>query len=96
MKSHKQMVKEWIKDPEFKKAYDDLEEEFSLFDELIQARHKAGLTQEEVAEKMGTKAPAIARIESYGRTNNRSPSLNTLQKYADAVECELQIKLVPR
>lgn len=62
-KRHDEMVSEWMKDPKFKAEYDSLEDEFALFDELIKARRKAGLTQEAVAHRMGTKPPAVARIE---------------------------------
>jgi transcriptional regulator with XRE-family HTH domain len=54
------------------------------------------LTQEEVALRMGTKAPAVARIESGGGKNKHSPSVATLRKYADAVGCKLEIRLVPK
>jgi transcriptional regulator with XRE-family HTH domain len=93
MKTFKQMGKEWMKDPEFRKEYDALEDEFQYYDELIKARKRAGMTQEQIAEKMGTKREAVTRMESLrGRT---SPSMKTLKKYAEAVGCKLQIKLVP-
>jgi len=96
MKTHDEMVNEWMQDPVFKKEYDALEPEFALFDELIKARNNAGLTQAEVAERMGTKTPAIARLESGGGSKKHSPSIETLHKYAEAVGCGLEIKLVPR
>jgi DNA-binding XRE family transcriptional regulator len=93
MKSHDEMVSGWMKDPEFRKEYDALEGEFQYYDELLKARKRAGLTQEQIAQKMGTKREAVSRIESIrGRT---SPSMKTLTKYAEAVGCKLQIKLVP-
>jgi transcriptional regulator with XRE-family HTH domain len=70
------------------------EDEFSLFDQLIKARMEAGLTQAEVAERMGTKTPAVARLESGGGMKKHSPSISTLRKYAKAVGCNLEIKLV--
>ena len=54
----------------------------------------AGLTQAEVAERMGTKTPAIARLEAGGGNKKHSPSLSTLQKYAQAVDCHVEIKLI--
>jgi len=93
MKTFKQMGQEWMKDPEFRKEYDALEDEFQYYDELLKARKRAGMTQEQIAEKMGTKREAVTRIEPLrGRT---SPSMKTLKKYAEAVGCKLQIKLVP-
>jgi len=67
-----------------------------LLDELLKARKGAGLTQEQVAKRMGTKTPAIARIESGGGRKKHSPSISTLRRYAEAVGCRLKIKLVGR
>jgi len=96
MKSHDEMITEWKRDPAFKTEYDALEAEFTLFDELLKARKQAGLTQAEIAERMGTKAPAVARLESGGGSDRHSPSLGTLRRYADAVGCDLVVRLVPR
>jgi transcriptional regulator with XRE-family HTH domain len=60
---------------------------------MLKARAKAGLTQEAVAERMGTSKCAISRLESAGR---HAPSLATLKRYASAVGCELQVKRVPQ
>lgn len=95
MKTHDDMVAAWQEDPAFRKAYDDLAEEFGLFDALLSARHRAGLTQAEVADRMGTKTPAVARLEAGGGRKKHSPSLATLHKYAEAVGCRLDIKLIP-
>ena len=94
MKSHDEMLEEWKRDPDFQKAYDDLEAEFLLFDELLKARKEAGLTQSDVAERMGTKTSAIARLEAGGGSKKHSPSVATLRKYAKAVGCQLEIRLV--
>ena len=80
-------IRDKLKDPKFKKEYDALEAEFSLARELIGARVKAKLTQEQVAERMGTSQSAVARMES-GRT---MPSTTSLQKYAKAVGRQLKI-----
>ncbi len=77
----------------FSEAYDGLELEYALINQLLRARARAGLTQDAVAERMGTTKSAISRLESAGK---HTPSLNTLKKYAQAVGCELQVKLVPQ
>ncbi|MFZ3207712.1 MAG: helix-turn-helix transcriptional regulator [Geobacteraceae bacterium] len=76
----------------FKKAYDDLEEEYALVKEMLTARSRVGLSQEAVAEKMGTTKSAVSRLEAAGK---HAPSLTTLKKYAHAVGCHLEIKFVP-
>ena len=82
-----------MKDPAFRAEYDRLDEEFSLLDELLAARKAAGLTQEQVAERMGTKQTSIARLET-GLTSGHLPSMTMLKKYARAVGKKLQIRLV--
>ena len=94
-KTHEKMLKEWHKDPEFEAAYDALETEYVLLRELLQARQEVGLTQAEVAERMGTKAPAVTRLETSLSGNRHSPSIATLKKYARAVGCRLEVHLVP-
>lgn len=93
MKTHKELVKRMLKNPAVKNAYDAQADEFALLDELLRARQKAGLSQAEVAELMGTKAPAVARLEAGGGSKRHSPSLATLRRYADAVGCRLEVKL---
>ncbi len=77
----------------FAEAYEGLELEYALADQMLKARSKAGLTQDAVAERMGTTKSAISRLEAAGR---HTPSLGTLKKYASAVDCDLQVTLVPR
>lgn len=77
----------------FAEAYESLELEYALASQMLKARAKAGLTQDVVAERMGTTKSAISRLEAAGR---HAPSLATLKKYAAAVGCELQVKLVPQ
>jgi transcriptional regulator with XRE-family HTH domain len=75
-----------------RQAYDELSEEFAFLDEVLRARARAGLTQAEVARRIGTTQSAIARLESGGR--HHSPSVATLQRYARALGYRLQIKLI--
>jgi DNA-binding XRE family transcriptional regulator len=93
MRTHKEFVKKMLKNPAVKAAYEAQAEEFALLDELLKARRRAGLTQAEVAERMGTKPPAVARLEAGGGSKRHSPSLATLRKYAEAVGCRLDLKL---
>ena len=78
--------------PGFDAAYATLSLEYQLVQQLLQARARAGLTQDTVAERMGTTKSAVSRLES---AQKHTPSLATLQRYARAVGCELQVKLVP-
>jgi predicted transcriptional regulator len=94
MLTHEELTKKMLSNSDVKAEYDVLEEEFLLFDELLKARMSAGLTQSEVASRMGTKTPAIARLEAGGGNKQHSPSISTLRKYASAVGCHLEIKLV--
>ncbi len=59
-----EVLKKNLKDPEFMKEYDALEEEFNIAREIINLRLKAGLTQKQLADAAGTSQPAIARLES--------------------------------
>jgi len=96
MLTHSAFVKRVLKRPGVRKEYNALVEEFALLDEFLRARQKAGMTQAEVAERMGTKASAVARLEAAGGAKRHSPSLATLRKYASAVGCRLEIKLRPK
>src|SRR5947207_14481079 len=96
MMTHRAFVKKMLKEPKVKAEYDAQAEEFALLDELLKARRQAGLTQAEVAARMGTKTPAVARLEAGGGSRKHSPSVATLRKYAQAVGCRLEIRLHPR
>lgn len=91
---HSDLKKTALKRKDVQKEYDALEPEFSLLSDLLRARQKAGLSQAEVAERMGTKAPAITRLESSLSSGKHSPSIATVKKYADALDCHLEIKIV--
>jgi transcriptional regulator with XRE-family HTH domain len=84
--------KKWMKDRKYKRAYEALEEEFVLASAVIDARNRAGLTQQELARKMRTTQPVIARLES-GRVR---PSMRTLERLAAATGLRLLIKFEPR
>lgn len=80
---------QWMKDPKFRKAYENLELEYEIALELIQARLNSGLTQGEIAGRMGTTQPVIARLES----GNMLPTIKTLCKYAHATGMHLHVRL---
>jgi DNA-binding XRE family transcriptional regulator len=77
----------------FQEAYDALEAEYVLAREMLAARTRAGLTQDAVAVRMGTTKSAVSRLEAAGK---HTPSLASLRKYAEAVGCTLEVKLVPQ
>lgn len=91
MLTHNQLKAKMLSNKSVRNEFDRLADEFSIVEELVKARLSAGLSQAVVADRMGTKAPAISRIESSDAKH--SPSLRTLQKYAAAVGCELEIRL---
>ena len=80
----------FLSDPDNKAAYDALAPEFNLARKLIAARAAAGLSQAEVAKRMGTKQSEISRIEGA-----RNISIEKLSRFADAVGTKLDIRLDP-
>jgi transcriptional regulator with XRE-family HTH domain len=86
------MHKRWMREPKYRNAYEALEEEFVLASAVIDARNRAGLTQEELARKMGTTQPVVARLES-GRSR---PSIRTLERLAVATGSRLRISFEPQ
>ena len=94
MKTHDQIVKALLRRPAVRAEVERIERvEGELLDALLKARHEAGLSQAQVAERMGTHAPAIARLERSLATGKHSPSLATLRKYADACGKQLVLKV---
>ena len=94
MRTHDQVVAKLMKRPAVRREVERIErEEGALLDLLLKARHDAGRTQAQVAERMGTLAPAVARLERSLATGKHSPSLTTLQKYAEACGKALVLKL---
>jgi transcriptional regulator with XRE-family HTH domain len=91
LKDFSEIKSKWLANPKIKNEYNKSKEDFMVAEEIIKARTKVNMTQADLAEKIGTKAPAISRLESpgYGRA-----SVAALKKVAHALNCELQIKLV--
>ena len=81
MTDWKDLRKELLSDPETKREYDKLAPRYALISEVISARHKANLTQKELAKRAGIKQSAIARLEG----GNANPTFEFLQKVAQAM-----------
>ncbi len=92
--NHNQLKEKALRKKSVREEYNSLTPEFNLLREMLKARNEAGLSQADVAERMGTKPPAITRLESSLTSGRHSPSIATLKKYAKAVGCHLEIKLV--
>ncbi len=75
----------------FDEKYEELRDEYDLIRQMLSARARAGLSQEAVAESMGTTKSAVSRLESGGK---HTSSLASFKKYARAVGCRLEIRLV--
>lgn len=90
---HEKFLKEAYKKKGFKEAYEALELEYQLAHQMLKARTRAGLTQDAVAARMGTTKSAVSRLEGVGK---HRPSIATLKRYAEAVGCDLSVKLVPQ
>jgi transcriptional regulator with XRE-family HTH domain len=78
--------------PDVRYEYDRLADEFAFLDEILKARAESGLSQAEVAARIGTTQSAVARLES--AESGHSPSIATLQRYASAIGYKLQVRLV--
>jgi len=87
--SFRDALKDALEDPEFKKEYDSLELEYSIIEQVLKKRLENGLTQKELAEKIGTKQSAIARLES----GNSNPSVAFLSKISRALGGKLQVTI---
>jgi DNA-binding XRE family transcriptional regulator len=84
-----------LKNPAIQAEYERIErDEMPMLDTILNARREAGLTQAEVAERMGTKAPAVARLESALVSGKHSPSIETLKKYAAAMGKRVEVRFV--
>lgn len=94
MLTHKQLRTRALADPTVKAEFDKLSDEFSLLDEFLKARTSQGLTQAQLAERIGPPLSAVARMES--GSGKHSPSLAMLTKYAEGLSFKLEIWLVRR
>jgi len=92
--AHKELKNKALKKSLVRKEYERLEPEFTLLREMLRARNKAGLSQAQIAERMGTKSPSITRLESSLSSGKHSPSLATIKKYLEILNYRLEIKIV--
>jgi len=90
MKDHETVIRTLLKRPAVKAEVERIEREEG---ELLKARYEAGLSQAELAARMGTHAPAIARLERSLATGKHSPSLATLRRYVQACGKHLQLQV---
>ena len=81
--------KEWLKNPKFKKAYDDLEPEYAIIRAVLRKRIEGKMSQKDLAKKLGTKQSAISRLES----GNYNPTLSFLKKLSSTLGGKLEIKI---
>jgi predicted transcriptional regulator len=95
MRTHEELKAIALSNPAVRAEYERIErEEMPMLDAILKARREAGMTQADVAERMGTKAPAVARLESALISGKHSPSLATLRKYAAAMGKRLEVRFV--
>lgn len=94
MRTHDQVIKKLMRRPGVRAEVQRIErEEAALLDALLKARQEAGLTQAQVAERMGTQAPAVARLERSLATGKHSPSIATLRRYVKACGKRLVLRV---
>ena len=92
--THEELKRRAMEDPAVRAAYEELEPEFALLASMLEARRRAGMTQPEVAAKMGTQPSAVTRLEGAIVSGKHSPSLETLRRYAEAVGGRLEIRVI--
>lgn len=89
MTSYSDLRKKWMKDPAFKKAYDDLEPEYVIIRAILKKRIESKMSQKDLAKKLGTKQSAISRLES----GTYNPTLSFLKKLSTALGGKLEVKI---
>ena len=92
MKTFNQFFDEQMKNPEFKKEYENLQPEFDVIRTLINARKSVHITQQELAKKTGISQADISKIEN----GTRNPTLNMLKRLADGLGMQLRLDFIPK
>ena len=91
MSEFRELLNEQLKDPEFKKEWDDIQPEMDVIRAMIDARLSQNLTQKELAERTGINQAEISRLEN----GTRNPSLRLLKRLADGLGMELKLEFIP-
>ena len=91
MTNFNDFLNEQMKDPEFKKEWNNLDPEFSVIEAMLKARREAGLTQKQLSERTGIAQTDISKLER----GNANPSLRTLQRLAAGMGMKVKIEFVP-
>jgi len=89
MEDHDKIKKDFLRNKKIKREYDKLKPEFDAIAEVMQRRIDSGITQAQLAKKIGTKQSAIARFES----GDYNPTLSMLNKIANALDAKLKISI---
>ena len=92
MSDFRDYLNEQLKNPEFKKEWDDLEPEYNTIQAMIDARKKCNMTQKELEEKTGIDQSDISKIER----GSANPSLSTLKRLAEGMDMILKLEFIPK
>lgn len=95
MRTHEEMKAIALSRPAVRAEHDRIEhEEMPFLDAVLAARRDAGLSQAQIAERMGTSVPAVSRLEKALITGKPSPSIATLKKYAAAIGKQIEVRFI--
>jgi len=92
MSNFREYLNEQLKDPDFKKEWDNLEPEFNMMQAMIDARKRNNMTQKELAERTGIDQSDISKIE----TGNANPTLAVLKRLAEGMDMVLKLEFIPK
>lgn len=92
MSDLKKYLDKQMQNPEFKKAWDDLELEYNTIQTMIDARKRCNMTQKELADRTGIDQSDISKIE----TGNANPALSTLKRLAEGMGMTLKLEFIPK
>lgn len=92
MSDFRNYLNEQLKDPDFKKEWDNLEPEFNMMQAMIDARKRNNMTQKELSERTGIDQSDISKIE----TGNANPTLAVLKRLAEGMDMVLKLEFVPK